>query len=112
MHVEVNRARFVVAAFPLKIFQIVLLEINYITLFVDVIRYRFDLASCYSARAVSEQEQIVGGSCGVIFIARLFLLAGRLCFGKLFHRNAVPVGLVALLLLPALPPRTRISALF
>ena len=31
---------------------------------------------CYSAQAVSEQEQIVGGSCGVICIARLFLLAG------------------------------------
>ena len=29
-----------------------------------------------SAQAVSEQEQIVGGSCGVICIARLFLLAG------------------------------------
>ena len=29
-----------------------------------------------SAQAVSEQEQIVGGTCGVICIARLFLLAG------------------------------------
>ena len=31
---------------------------------------------CYSAQAVSEQEQICGGSCGVICIARLLLSAG------------------------------------
>ena len=66
-----------------------------------------------SAQAVSEQEQIVGWASGVICSARLSLSAGLMnMFRKINPSCCSAGGISALLLLPALPPRTHIRALF